>query len=262
MKKKYVIHVIILISIGVTFSGISRGDNVDKNTLTQFSTIDALLGGIYDGGMRLNDLARYGDFGLGTFNGLDGEMILLDGRFYRISADGKVAEPDPRTGTPFAAVTFFKTDRKVALDSGMDFDSVKERMDKMILTPNIFYGVKIEGVFAAVKTRSVPRQSKPYKPLGEVVKNQPTFGFTNVKGTMVGFRCPPYVKGVNVPGYHVHFLTEEGNSGGHVLSFTVRKALLQIDETSRFTLILPENKPFYDADLSVDKQTELKKVER
>ena len=84
-----------------------------------------------------------------------------------------------------------------------------------------FYAVMIQGEFSYVKTRSVPAQEKPYPPLAEVTKNQPTFEFTDVTGTMVGFRCPPYVTGINVPGYHLHFLTDDRTAGGHLLEFTV-----------------------------------------
>ncbi|WP_435546997.1 acetolactate decarboxylase [Desulfobacterium sp. N47] len=137
-----------------------------------------------------------------------------------------------------------------------------EFTDEMIPTPNIFHAIKIKGIFKTVKTRSVPKQSKPYRPLKEIVNTQPTFRFNNIRGTIAGFRCPSYVKNINVAGYHLHFLTEDGKTGGHVLEFTVGKAVLEIDETSGFSLLLPENKAFYDADLSLDKQTDPEEVER
>jgi acetolactate decarboxylase len=199
---------------------------------------------------------------LGTFNGLDGEMIAVDGRFYQITSDGKAVETLMEVRTPFAAVTFFETDSSVSVGKGLNYNSFQEWVDSLIPTPNLFYAIRIDGIFKAVKTRSVPRQKKPYRLLKEIVGSQPVFNFENVEGTMVGFRCPPYVKGINVPGYHLHFLTKDGKAGGHVLNFTVDKAELRIDETTRFSLVLPQDEAFFGAKLDTDKEADLKKVER
>lgn len=234
----------------------------EKDTLTQVSTIDALLTGIYDGEMTLTELKQYGDFGLGTFNNLNGEMIVVDGHFYRIASDGTVKQPDNKTKTPFAAVTFFEADKTLPLQPGLDYRLFKKQIDKILPTLNIFYGIKILGIFKAVKTRSVPKQNKPYRPLKEILKTQPVFTFQDVEGTIIGFRSPPYVKGINIPGYHLHFLTKDKKSGGHILEFTIKKATLEIDETSKFLVILPKDKAFYGADLTLEKQSDLEKVEQ
>jgi acetolactate decarboxylase len=126
---------------------------------------------------------------------------------------------------------------------------------------NIFYAVKLEGTFKMVKTRSVPRQSKPYKPLIEVAKKQPVFTFENVKGVMVGFRCPIFVKGINVPGYHLHFLTDDRKGGGHVLDFKTDDIELKICRVLNFRMLLPDNEAFFKTNLSIDREKELKKVE-
>lgn len=260
--KNYIVLILIFSFNFIFAENIYSGDISQHDILTQYSTIDALLCGVYDGEMTIKELKRHGDFGLGTFNALDGEMLAIDGHYYQITSDGVAREPDISAGTPFAAVTFFEPDKKADLNSGMDFDSFKKNMDEIILTPNIFYAVKIKGIFKTVKTRSVPKQSKPYRPLKEIVNTQPTFNFYKTRGTIAGFRCPSYVKNINVPGYHLHFITEDGKAGGHVLEFTVEKAVLEIDETSGFSLLLPGNKAFYHADLSLDKQADLEKVER
>ena len=233
-----------------------------RDTLTQISTIDALMTGVYDGETTLSELRGKGDFGVGTFNTLNGEMILLDGEFYRVTASGAVERPGPDTKTPFAAVTFFESDRKVSLARGLDFQAATTQADKMLPTGNIFYAVKITGAFQSVKVRSVPAQQKPYRPLSEVVKTQPVFELKNVEGTIVGFRCPTFAKGINVPGYHLHFLTADHKTGGHVLDFKVERAVLEVDDTGEFTLILPSDKAFYGADLAPDREKELKAVEK
>ena len=235
MKKSLPLIAIIVFSLSVVGNVFSGEAVYQKETLTQVSTIDALLLGIYDGETTIGELKKLGDFGLGTFNGLDGEMLAVDGVFYQIGSDGKARQPDPGVKTPFAAVTFFDVDSCIPLDPGLSYDSFQKHVDSLIPTPNIFYAIMIEGKFGAVKTRSVPKQEKPYRLLKEIVKEQPVFNFDKVEGTMVGFRCPPYVKGINVPGYHLHFLTKDGKSGGHVLDFTIERAMLKIDDNQVFT---------------------------
>jgi len=165
--------------------------------------------------------------------------------------------------TPFASVTFFNVDRKEQLPEGMNYEQLEEFLDEMLLTNNIFYAIKIGGTFSYMKTRSVPRQEKPYPPLVEITKNQPVFEFNDVEGMIVGFRCPAYVSGVNVPGYHLHFLTKSKDVGGHVLEFKVEEAVASVDYTSEFLMILlGESSDFYKIDLTQDKQEELEEVEK
>jgi acetolactate decarboxylase len=232
----------------------------EKDILFQTSTINALLEGIYDGAFELKDLKQHGDLGLGTFDALDGEMLMLQGVIYQIKADGKIYELADFIKTPFSVVTFFEEDKTVSLDTILDYKSLEKFIDKIIPTRNIIYAIKIEGLFKHVRTRSVPAQGKPYPPLTEVVKDQPEFEFHNVKGTLVGFRFPEYLNGVNVPGYHLHFITEDKKGGGHLLDCETANVKIGIDFTEKLFVSLPETKEFYAADLSEEK--DLKEVER
>lgn len=236
--------------------------NPKQDTLTQIATIDALLNGVYDGQTSLLQLVEQGDFGIGTFQSLDGEMIVLDGIVYQVTSDGLVLLPDTAMKTPFAAVTFFEPDMSHDVPAGTGFESFSQQLDALLPTANIFYGVKVTGTFRKIKTRSVPKQKKPYPPLMEVAKNQPVFEFENIEGTMIGFRCPPYIKGINVPGYHLHFLSKDKKKGGHVLDFTTEETKTTLDYTSQFTLVLPEQDSFYATDLKGDKSKELEKIEK
>ena len=187
----------------------SSNDLIERETLTQVSTIDALLGGVYDGVMDFKTLEDYGDFGIGTFEGLDGEMLGFEGKFYQVKADGVAYPVTGSMLTPFASVTFFDADLEESLPEGMDYAQLPDFMEDILPTGNIFYALRIDGEFSYVKTRSVPAQQKPYPPLVEVTANQPEFEFNDVEGVLVGFICPDYVSGVNVPGYHLHFLTSD-----------------------------------------------------
>jgi len=248
----------------VTAGCLSESEDADyEETLTQVSTIDAVLNGDYDGMISYNDLEKYGDFGIGTFEGLDGEMVALEGDFFQVRADGIATEVNPDTTTPFAVLTYFEADQRTALETGVNYQNVQATIDNLIPTENIFFAIKINGTFSYMKTRSVPKQTKPYPPLVEVTANQPIFEFTDIEGTLVGFRSPPYVTGINMPGYHLHFITSDRTAGGHVLEFEVANAELLLDHTSEFFMLLPgEGSDFYKLDLSKDKEEELEQAEK
>ena len=234
-----------------------------NNTITQVSTIDALLCGIYDGEISCRRLMENGNFGIGTFSQLEGEMVILNGTLYQIKADGKVYKPHPNIKTPFAAVCRFNIDKTFRVKNGTDFKTLEEQINKHAPNKNIFCAIKIKGKFARMKTRSVPKQNKPYPPLKEVTRNQPEFHMKNVSGTIVGFRCPSYVKGINVPGYHLHFITDDRKQGGHVLEMEMTEAECHLDLCNKFFMILPDKtETFADIDLSKDRSRELQEVEK
>jgi acetolactate decarboxylase len=233
----------------------------ENNTLFQTSTISALMQGVYDGTMTFKDLGTHGDFGIGTVQALDGEMIGLDGEFYQVKSNGIAHRVSDSMKTPFAEVAFFKPEETIALNGTSNLTELESRLDGSLVTKNLFYGIRIDGTFDYVKTRSVPIQSKPYPPLSEAVKAQKIFEFHSVKGTIVGFRCPDYVQGVNVPGYNLHFITQDRSAGGHLLDFNLENASVSIDSISELDLALPENEEFYQANLSENLQETLAKVE-
>ncbi|MDY6953072.1 MAG: acetolactate decarboxylase [Thermodesulfobacteriota bacterium] len=233
------------------------------NTITQVSTIDAILAGAFDGQMTCEKLLSYGDFGIGTFDRLDGEMILLNGRLYQVRYDGTVCSPPLRLTTPFASVVPFGGDVTKDVQRGIDYHGLKAMVDEAVPNMNTFCAIKVTGTFSAMQTRSVPPQDKPYPPLTEVTKHQPVFDLPRASGTIVGFRSPPYVKGIGVPGYHLHFISDDAQSGGHILAFTVEQGTAEIDICNRFFMILPEGESdFSQIDLSLDRSKDLEQSER
>lgn len=233
-----------------------------RETLVQVSTIGALLVGLYDGVITVGELKAYGDFGIGTFEGLDGEMIVLDGECYQVKADGIAYIADDFVEVPFADVTFFDVDFEEEIPEGTTYEQLQALLSSVLPTENIFYAFKIEGTFTYMQTRSVPRQEEPYPTLVEVTANQAVFEFTEVAGTIVGFYSPEYIDGVGVAGYHLHFLTDDLGAGGHILDFTMEEATAFVDYTSEFLLILPaESSDFYDADFSRQDLDDIDKAE-
>jgi len=241
----------------------SSSDGFQRETLFQISTLDALLAGLYDGMIDFATLSSRGDFGIGTVDRLDGEMIGFDGAFYRIDALGMAHPVSDEETTPFACVTFFEPDLTEALPVGADYADLSNLLTSALPTANLFYAIRVDGTFSYVKTRSVPAQEKPYPPLVEIVAEQPVFEFYDVKGTLIGFRCPAFVAGLNVVGDHLHFLTEDRTSGGHVLEVVIEEATLTVDVTSAFLLSLPVgDSAFYALDLTSDTEEATEKVEK
>jgi len=232
------------------------------DALFQYSTIDALLAGVYDGELRCGELKKQGNLGLGTFNALDGEMVVLDGQVYQVKVDGKVSLAPDRAKIPFAAVASFAPEEFLPVQKAANLKELTKIMDQGLPTKNIFYTLKIKGRFPKVVARSVPRQSRPYPPLAQAVEKQAVFTFKDVEGTLLGFRCPTYVKGVNVPGYHLHFLTKDRKAGGHVLDCAVENLTVQVDPMHKLNLVLPEDGEFYRLDLEKDRSKDLGKVEK
>jgi acetolactate decarboxylase len=216
----------------------------------QVSTMNALLDGVYDGDVTYGELARHGDFGLGTFNHLDGEMAAVDGRFFHLRADGSATPVDPDERTPFAAVTFFAADHVLRLERPSPRAEVEAVIDRLAPSGNLFYAVRVDGAFARVVTRTVPMQRPPYRPLAEVTSHEPVTTFADVEGTLVGFRTPDYAQGIGIAGYHLHFLTAARDAGGHVLDFTLARGTLQVGSEAELHLRLPRTPEFMAADLA------------
>ncbi|QSH42105.1 acetolactate decarboxylase [Lentisphaerota bacterium ZTH] len=238
------------------------GCRSNSGQITQVSTINALMAGAYQGQMACGELLQYGNCGVGTFDSLDGEMLILDGTVYQIKADGKVYRPNARVTTPFACVVDFKASKPVTLKP-CDMKQFTTEFDAMYPDTHLFYAVRVDGKFKQVVARSVPRQHPPYKKLVEVAKNQKVFTLKNVEGTIFGIRCPEFVKGLNVPGYHLHFITKDRTKGGHVLSFQLKSGQMQADSYNVFKMILPvDSKNLKNIDMAKDRSHEIEKVEK
>jgi acetolactate decarboxylase len=238
------------------------GDEHLHHTLFQTSTIDALLEGGYEGDVSFAELADCGDFGLGTFDALDGEMICLDGSFYQIKSDGRAYPVDGDARTPFAVVTTFEPDVSMTLSDPLDLEALCDYVDGIIGGDAVCCAVRVDGRFEYVKTRSVPRQHKPYPPLVEVVENQPTFELHDISGSLVGFRFPDYAQGLNVSGYHFHFITADRSAGGHVLACRLTRGGLYIDREGDLQLELPPEVDLPAPDQSTAKGETLDRIER
>ncbi len=257
---------IVLMAITFSIFGVNAIDqdmdgNIDRDVLFQVSTIDALLQGVYDGVMNFGELKPQGDFGIGTFEGIDGEMIALDGQYYQVKADGIAYPVNDTMTTPFSTVTYFDKDLD-AIVSAKNFTELSSALDAQIPSKNLFYAIRIDGTFPYVKTRSIPKLSKPYPLLKDAAENQSVFEFKDVKGTIVGFYTPKYAEGLNVPGYHLHLITDDRKAGGHILDLALNSSVVWLDITPIFNMALPSSGDFIGIDLTKDLKEDLKQVEQ
>jgi acetolactate decarboxylase len=233
----------------------------DPHVLFQASTIGALLDGAYGGDVTFAELAEHGDLGLGTLNGLDGEMIALDGRFFRADASGRVSEIDAAARTPFAVLTWFEPTVELAVAEPVGHDELLALMDDHLPGGTVACAARIDGAFELVHARSVPRQEPPYRPLAEVVGTQTVFDLADVEGTVVGFRFPDYSEGLEVSGYHLHFITADRARGGHVLEVRTRRATVRLDASTDLHVELPPGVDLESAQSSREVHAALERAE-
>lgn len=230
-----------------------------RHSVFQTSLVAALLDGVYDGDVRIGDLLGRGDLGIGTFNGLDGEMIVLDSVCYRLRADGTATPVGPDELTPFAIVTDFVPGIVAEVPAEATPADLADLVSSLTGTENYLYAARITGSFAEISMRNVVRQERPYRPLAEVTRGEPVVHMAPVDGVMVGFQTPAYERGIGVPGGHLHFIDASRSRGGHVLDFVVLAATVELCLGTDLHLALPLTAEFRTADLvppDIDAQVE------
>jgi len=232
------------------------------DALVQFSLVSALAAGDYGGGAPLRQMLSGGDFGVGTFSRLEGEMIVLDGKIYQALANGTVRSADLNDTTPFAAVTFFHEDGRLADFAADTLNDLDQQLDQKLARRNVPYAIRVDGTFAHLTLRSVPGQVPPFKPLVEAVQQQVTWQHANLRGTLVGLRCPAWIGTLNVAGYHWHFLSENHTIGGHVLACQFQHGLLRYDECTSLVIRLPSSSEFDAFEPGEIKKQDIDQIER
>lgn len=233
----------------------------NSNSIYLCSPVNALVEGIYEQKIPLSEIKKHGDFGLGTFDDLDGEMVMLDGNVYQIGSDGCAARVPDSALTPFACVTFYKPISHDESDKPLAYPAFLNWLMSLLPSPNLFYALRIEGAFDYVKVRSVPKQEN-YRPLVEVTKDQPVFEFRNVAGTLAGFYTPTFMSSLSVPGLHLHFLSADVKRGGHLLHCDVKNFRAGIQILDRLELSLPKTLDYLTWDFQRNIARDLDKAEK
>ena len=277
MKKQIAIMLLAAMVMSLTACGSQLGEKeqkqakvekvaAQKNTeeIYQVALLQSLTQGYYDGIIKVSELKKHGDIGIGTFEGVNGEMIVLDGTVYQALGDGTVQKAADKETVSFSNVTFFDSDVKVDLSNIKNIDGLKEKLNETVEEKgkNLFYFVKITGEFPKMNVRSELKQEKPYKPLDKALaKDQREFNYENIKGTVVALYCPDYMDGLNTPGWHFHFISDDKTKGGHILELAFDKAQAEFDVTQGFNMCLSDNAEFQKIELEKDVSGAIKKVE-
>lgn len=236
-----------------------------RHTVFQNSLMSALLDGIYDGELTVGELLGHGNFGIGTFDALDGEMIVLDGVCYQVRGDGTARQADLTQRSPFTVMTNFVPLIESRPPEGLRRDELSGFIDELQPSENYMYAVRITGRFSTVTVRTVTKQDKPYRPMVEATGDDAELTFTDVEGVIGGFRTPVYEKGIGVPGCHVHFIDAARTAGGHVLDFTLAAGSVELCPGTDLELRLPLTTQFSTAELTpgdLDEQIHRTEVKR
>jgi acetolactate decarboxylase len=231
------------------------------HTLFQVSTSAALVEGLYQGAVRVSRLLGHGDFGLGTFIDLDGEMVVLDGICYRVSSSGAVTLIEGDQLIPYAVVTRFKAEFSKEVPRLNSFGELIAGCDELRGSDNVFYAFRMEGRFPLMKTRAMKAVPEGTN-LRAAASGQTEFVFQNLTGTLVGLWSPSYAGSFSVPGYHFHFLSADRQRGGHVLDCQATDVTVAGCAMNEMHVSLPETEEFLKADLTRDPQADLMKAER
>jgi acetolactate decarboxylase len=245
----------------IVTTAIFRTLEMPVHTLFQVSTSGALVQGIYERAVSSTFLLNYGDFGIGTFDNLDGEMVVLDGAIYQVRSDGTVTRIVDDTGTPFAVVVHFVADQDQIIDSASSFEDLTKICNQYRDSDNLFYAFRIDGHFDHIHTRAM-KATLDGLPLAQAAAVQPEFEFKDVEGTLIGLWSPQFSSALNVAGYHFHFLSKDRTKGGHLLECSGKNLRVRVERLNDFHLSLPESEEFLRADLTKDTAKDLAYAEQ
>jgi acetolactate decarboxylase len=239
MKKLIFLAAILLLM------GCSSGE---KDMIFHYSVLKALDNGVLEGKMTVGELKKHGDLGLGTFNKMLGEMIILDHVVYRVLPEGKIVQPDDETLIPYSVLTFYRQDDTLSLNGELNYPALKAFVERRVPSRNLFYAFRISGQFDYLKCGGANPQEKPYnRSLVEMLSDRPVYEGKNITGTLVGFWCPAYIGDINTSGFHLHFLSDDHSMGGHLMEFSAKSLSIGYDAKSVYKILLPDTEDFKKA---------------
>ena len=225
----------------------------EKDMIFHYSVLKALDNGVLEGNMKVGDLKHHGDLGLGTFNKLNGEMIILDHVVYRVLPDGKIVQPDDNTLIPYSVITFYHQDDTLSLSGEINYQALKAYVERRVPSRNFFYAFRITGEFGYIKCGGANIQEKPYnRSLVKMLSDRPVYERKDIRGTLVGFWCPAYIGDINTAGFHLHFLSDDHSLGGHLMEFTARSLKIGYDAKSVYKILLPDTEDLSKAPFRSD----------
>ncbi len=232
MRKLLYLFLLVLLSCS------APGPKTDNSVLTQINSFELLMQGNYQGIMPYSAVLEYGDFGIGSFTDLNGEMVLLDGKVYRVEADGHISIPSLTESACIATLCYFSENKSIMPSQSLGLEELYQLIQSQLADENLFYAIKIEGSFSELITRSVYAQHLPYRPLLEVLEDEVVHERKDIGGTMIGFLAPKHIKGAVWEGFHFHFISDDLKQGGHVKDVVTEEITIEIQALTQFNLLL------------------------
>lgn len=224
----------------------------------QYSTMDALMLGRYQKAVSVKDALKSGNLGVGTFEGMYGEALIIDGKCYNGVPGGKVVEAKPEDSLAFCTVgefsmagTLFQVnDVKSLQELKIDADEVRKAETGSDNYPCL---CRIDGKFTSVRVRACEKQEEPYKPLGEVSKSQVESEIGNIEGTLIGIWFPEWCNRFNLAGWHFHFISKDRQTfGGHCLECSLSSGLIGTKKELSVQIEMPDDESFAGLNLNQD----------
>lgn len=235
------------------------------STFNQVSLLQALMLGGMEGFFPVEEAKKLGDFGIGTFDGSEGECILLDGILYKARVDGTVIEAGTQEKMPFGMFTKFEKSGETGVPAIASLEALSEELNKVVKEKgkNYIYAIKLTTEFSYMSVRSLGKQARPFPHLADALKDQRVYNYDNIKGTLIGYYCPDYLAGLNMHGWHYHFVSEDRKFGGHVLELkTGTEARVDYDVIDGFSVKIPSYPEFHEMDLAQDLKKDIEKAEK
>lgn len=237
-----------------------------ETKIFQVSTLQALALGYSRAVITVEEFLKHGDTGLGTFEDVNGEMILLDGICYRATEDGTVLPAEPKMGVPFASACRLQGTGSFDVPAQPDISSLKAFLNlkiEEVFGLNSMHIARLDGSFKKISARSESAYESQHITLKEVLKTtQKDFIFEDIDGTLICVYYPDYMDGINAPGWHLHFISADRRSGGHVFEIDMKGAKAIIDKIDTIELRLPGVPAFDTYSLKDASQEEIKEVEQ
>lgn len=236
----------------------------ERDSIAQVALLQSLAQGYFGGTITAGELLALGDTGIGTFEGLNGEMIVMDGKMYQALGDGRVIVTPDSTIIPYATVSFFDKDVALPLKNIKNKAEFEKALNETVEKngKNSFYMVRLDAEFPSILFRSEYGSKPPYPTLVEALKGKQTeFTEKNIKGTLIGIYCPGYMGGLNTPGWHFHFVSQDKKKGGHILELSLNKGTIYLDKSDQFNMIIPDDQKFQSLNLAKDMSADIKSAE-
>ena len=237
-----------------------------SNGIYQVSTLQALALGYTRPVATVQELLEHGNTGLGTFEDVDGEMIVLDGVCYQAKPDGSIVRSDNSAGVPFAVAGFLNDAMSFELDEMPNLEAIKTALTLRIdedFSLNSIHIARIDGWFEVIHARAGAPYHSQHVSLKDILsKTQKDFSFEKLYGTLVCVYYPDYMDGINAAGWHMHFLSEDRTLGGHVFEATMRSGECTLQKMDRIEIQLPREAAFDTYSLKEASNDEIAEVEQ